>query len=74
VSFALDVNILLYASDSDSPYHERAKAFLETCMQQAELFCLGWPTVMSYLRIATHPSVMVMEDVPEDYQTQGVAL
>jgi toxin-antitoxin system PIN domain toxin len=57
VSFALDVNILLYASDSDSPYHERAKAFLETCMQQAELFCLGWPTVMGYLRIATHPSV-----------------
>jgi predicted nucleic acid-binding protein len=29
VSFALDVNILLYASDSDSPYHERAKAFLK---------------------------------------------
>jgi hypothetical protein len=26
-------------------------------MRQDELFCLGWPTVMSYLRIATHPSV-----------------
>jgi len=26
-------------------------------MQQEDLFCLGWPTVMSYLRIATHPSV-----------------
>jgi uncharacterized protein len=51
------VNILLYASDSDSPYHESARSFLETCIRQEELFCLAWPTVMSCLRIATHPSV-----------------
>jgi uncharacterized protein len=57
LSFAIDVNILLYASDSDSPYYERARSFLETCTQQEELFCLGWPTVMSYLRITTHPSI-----------------
>lgn len=24
---------------------------------RALLFCLGWPTVMSYLRIATHPGI-----------------
>jgi predicted nucleic acid-binding protein len=46
VSFALDTNILLYASDSGSPHHERARSFLEECMRQEELFCLGWPTVM----------------------------
>ena len=57
MSFSIDVNILLYASDSDSPYHKRALAFVNSCVRQDELFCLGWPTVMSYLRIATHPSV-----------------
>ena len=57
MSFALDVNILLYASDSKSLYFEKAKAFVESCMVQQEVFYLGWPTVMSYLRIATHPSV-----------------
>jgi len=57
VSFALDVNILLYASDSGSPYHRKARSFLEECMQGRELFCLAWPTVMGYLRIATHPSI-----------------
>ena len=57
MSFAIDVNILLYASDSDSPHYERARSFVETCIQQEELFCLGWPTVMSYLRIATHSSI-----------------
>ena len=57
MSFALDVNILLYASDTGSPHFERGKAFIESCIGQKEVFYLGWPTVMAYLRIATHPAV-----------------
>ena len=57
MSFAVDVNILLYASDADCTYYKQACSFLEECIKQEELFCLGWPTVMSYLRIVTHPSV-----------------
>jgi uncharacterized protein len=57
MSFSFDVNILLYASDTNSPYFERAKSFIESCIAQPEVFYLGWPTVMSYLRIATHPAV-----------------
>jgi toxin-antitoxin system PIN domain toxin len=57
MSFSLDANILLYASDTRSPHHERARLFMESCITQQELFYLGWPTVMSYLRIATHPAV-----------------
>jgi len=57
VSYALDVNILLYASDSSSPYHDRARKFLDDCISREDVFYLGWPTVMSYLRIATHPSI-----------------
>ncbi len=38
MSFAFDVNILLYASDTSSPYHKRAKLFIETCITQHELF------------------------------------
>lgn len=57
MSFSVDVNILLYASDSESPFYERSRDFLASCMQQGNLFFLGWPTIMGYLRIATHPSV-----------------
>jgi toxin-antitoxin system PIN domain toxin len=57
MSFALDVNILLYASDTSSPHFERARSFIESCMVQDEVFTVGWLTVMSYLRIATHPAV-----------------
>lgn len=69
MSFAFDVNILLYASDSGSPYFERAKAFIETCITQQELFYLGWPTVMSYLRIATHSAVFGHPLSPEEAMT-----
>lgn len=57
MSFALDVNILLYASDASSPHFERARSFIESCIAQKEVFSLGWTTAMSYLRIATHPAV-----------------
>ena len=57
MSFALDVNILLYASDSGSPLHDRARRFLETCAAGSEIVYLAWPTVMAYLRIATHGAI-----------------
>ena len=57
MSFALDVNVLVYASDASSPFHDPARSFLDRCVQGSELFYLGWPTVMGYLRIATHSAV-----------------
>ena len=57
VSFSCDVNVLLYASDTGSPVHETARRFLTQAAAGGDLFCLGWPTVMSYLRIATHPAI-----------------
>jgi uncharacterized protein len=57
VSFALDVNLLLFASDRSSPFHSGAGAFLQRCVTQTELYYLAWPTLMSYLRMATHPRI-----------------
>jgi uncharacterized protein len=57
MSFGIDVNILLYASDRGSPLHEKASAFLQRCAAGREVFCIAWITAMSYLRMATHPSI-----------------
>lgn len=57
MSATVDANVLLYASDEESPFHERALSFLERVARGPELVYLFWPTVMAYLRIATHPSV-----------------
>ena len=57
MSFGIDVNILLYASDESSPLHDRAREFLQACAARREVYCLAWLTVMSYLRMATHPAI-----------------
>ncbi|HVE50533.1 MAG TPA: TA system VapC family ribonuclease toxin [Casimicrobiaceae bacterium] len=57
MSFGVDVNILLYASDRGSPLQPSAARFLEKCVVEREVFCLAWITLMSYLRMATHPSI-----------------
>ena len=57
MSYSVDANILLYASDRSSPWHARASEFLAGCVVRPELFCLAWPALMAYLRVATHPGI-----------------
>jgi uncharacterized protein len=57
MSFGIDVDILLYASDEASPLHGKAVSFLQQCAAGREVFCLAWLSAMSYLRMATHPSI-----------------
>jgi uncharacterized protein len=57
VSVAVDVNVLLYASDSESRFHSRAAELLQMLAAGSEIVYLFWPVVLGYLRVATHPSV-----------------
>jgi hypothetical protein len=57
LSYTIDANILLYASDQSSPVHERARELVGLLADGPEIAYLFWPTVMAYLRIATHPAV-----------------
>ncbi len=56
MSFALDVNVLLYASDQESPLAPLAKRFLEGAVRSPELLCLAWPTLTAYVRLTTNPA------------------
>ena len=66
MSYSLDVNVLLYASDQGSERHAAARRFLESCAAQPEVLCLTWPTLMAYLRIATHPNIFAAPLTPEE--------
>jgi uncharacterized protein len=57
VSYAIDVNILLFSSNDASVLRTKAQAFLAECVANREVFCLAWLTVMSYVRMATHPTI-----------------
>ncbi|MCD4751234.1 MAG: PIN domain-containing protein [Thermoanaerobaculales bacterium] len=65
MSIAVDTNILLYASDSESPFHKSALAFLEERSTGRELLYLPWPVIMGYLRIATHGAIFKSPMTPE---------
>lgn len=74
MSYAIDLNILLYASDSTSPNSKPARAFLDRCAAGPEVLCLAWPTLTGYLRLATHPAVFSSPLTPEEAERNIEAL
>ena len=52
-----DANLLLYAYDESSPFHERAKAWCEEVMSGPSPLTLLPAVVFGFVRIATHPRV-----------------
>jgi toxin-antitoxin system PIN domain toxin len=52
-----DVNLLLYAYDSTSPNHARAKEWLEARLSGVEAFGLAWAVLLAFVRLTTSPRV-----------------
>ena len=51
----LDANILLYAYDSTSPQHAKARRWVERVLSSGTPVGLPWQTAAAFLRIATNP-------------------
>jgi len=66
MSFSIDANLLLYASDESSPRHRAARTFVEEIPTRGDLLCLAWVTLMAYQRISTHPSIFAAPLSPGD--------
>lgn len=66
MSYSVDVNILLYASDTSSPRQPTAVRFLEQRGSDPDLFCIAWPTLMAFLRISTHPRIFARPLSPSE--------
>ena len=52
-----DVNVLLYAYDTSSARHERAKEWLEERLSAVEAFGFAWSTLLAFVRLVTNPRV-----------------
>jgi uncharacterized protein len=52
-----DANLLLYAYDSDSPFHGRARAWLQECLSGREPVGFTHPALFAFIRIATNSKV-----------------
>jgi toxin-antitoxin system PIN domain toxin len=54
----LDANILLYAVDTASPFHDKAKAWLEDALNGSRRVGIPWSSLNAFLRIATNPRAL----------------
>lgn len=55
-----DINLLVYAHNSDAPAHGRARAWWESCLSAAtQPVGLPWAVMLGYLRLMTSRSVLI---------------
>ena len=54
----LDANLLIYAIDSDSPHHERARRWLEATLSGDTWVGLPWVVVLAFVRVTTRAGIM----------------
>lgn len=66
MSYSIDVNILLYSSDQSSGFHARALEFVESCAASSEPLFLAYLTLLSYVRMATHPRIFTNPLTPSE--------
>lgn len=55
--FIVDTNVLIYAADRDSEFHESCRALLEQWRRQSSPWYLSWSICYEFLRVSTHPKV-----------------
>ncbi|MGH2823892.1 MAG: TA system VapC family ribonuclease toxin [Thermoleophilaceae bacterium] len=66
MSATLDVNVLIYATNSADPAHETARELVDRLAAGPDLLYVFWPTLMGYLRIGTHPAILPRPLAPRD--------
>jgi uncharacterized protein len=54
-----DINVLVHAHNSDSPVHDPARDFWDRCLAGPEGVGLAWVTLLGFIRIATHPKILL---------------
>ena len=61
----VDTNLLIYATDADSPQHARARAWLQERLSSTTPLGLAWLVILAYVRITTRPGIMRRPQSPE---------
>lgn len=62
----VDANLLLYARDSQSPLHERARDWLTEEFNGSTRVGLPWQSLTAFVRISTHPRAYARPLAPDD--------
>lgn len=61
-----DVNLLVYAYNTDAPFHEEAKRWWERCLNGRERVGMPWAVLLGFLRLTTSRTVLVRPFEPAE--------
>ena len=61
----VDINLLIYAINKDTPHHSKAKKWLEDSLSSDEPFGFAWIVILGFLRIVTNGRIMPTPLIPE---------
>jgi toxin-antitoxin system PIN domain toxin len=61
----VDLNVLLYAVNSDAVQHKRVRAWWEKAVNDEETVGLAWVVLLGFLRLSTNPRVLPRPLAPE---------
>jgi uncharacterized protein len=53
----VDTNVLVYAANTDSPFHEPCRDWLARQRARPDAWYTTWPILYEFLRVTTHPRV-----------------
>lgn len=73
----VDVNLLIYAVNSDAPDHRKAKRWFESALSGTESIGIAWIVVLAFLRITTRPGILqspLEQEVASGYMDEWLAL
>lgn len=55
----VDTNVLVHASNKDSPFYGACRQWLEHQLGRADAWCTTWPILYEFMRVITHRRVLV---------------
>jgi toxin-antitoxin system PIN domain toxin len=53
-----DVNVLVHAHNSDSPVHDAARDWWDSCLSGSEGVGLAWATLLGFIRLTTNRKIV----------------
>ena len=61
----VDINLLIYAINKDTPHHSKARKWLEYSLSSDEPFGFAWIVILGFLRIITNGRIMPRPLAPD---------
>ena len=61
-----DTNVLVYAADEDSPFHQPCRARVMQAREGPSPAFVTWSICYEFLRVTTHPRVSLSPRTPQE--------